>query len=122
MYIEDIQQIALANNNFRHVLYTRVHSQLVVMSLLPGENIGMEAHPLSDQILYILTGSGNAIINGETKPITKHSIVIIPAGAQHDIVNKSGAKMKLFTIYAPAIHADGTIHKTKADAEKGETI
>lgn len=120
MYVEDIKEIALANEYFRHVLYTRMHSQLVVMSLLPGEDIGMETHPTSDQILYIVAGSGQAIINGEKKSIQKHSIIFVPAGAEHNIISSSKEKMKLFTVYAPATHADGTIHKTKADAAKEE--
>ncbi len=118
MYIEDIDNLALANDNFRRVLYTRIHSQLVIMSLLPGENIGMETHPTSDQILYIITSEGTAIVDGEIKPIAQHSIIFIPAGSEHDIINNGKGKMKLFTIYAPATHADGIIHKTKADAQK----
>lgn len=118
MFVEDIEKIALENDNFRHVLYTRMHSQIVVMSLLPGENIGLETHPTSDQILYIMTGDGSATINGEIKPITAHSIVYVPSGAEHDIINNSKGAMKLFTVYAPAIHADGIIHHTKADAQK----
>lgn len=118
MFTTDITKVAKENTNFRHVLHTTSHSQVVIMSLLPGEDIGMEVHQTSDQILYIVSGEGEAIINGEKKLIAKHSIIYVPAGANHDIINESKEPMKLFTIYAPAIHKDGIIHKTKADAQK----
>lgn len=118
MYIENIKKLAKENVNFRQVCYTGPHSQLVVMSLLPGEDIGEETHQGSDQILYIVDGTGEAVINGKSQEIDKHSIIFVPAGTLHNIKNTSDEDMKLFTVYSPSVHADGTIHVTKADAQK----
>ncbi len=118
MYLENIKEVAKENTNFRQVLYTTPHTQLVVMSLLPGEDIGEETHEGSDQILHIVAGKGEAIVDGKMQEISKHSIVVVPAGTLHNIKNTGEEDMKLFTIYAPATHADGTIHATKADAQK----
>lgn len=120
MFAENIKEAAKANDNFRHVLYTGPKSQVVVMSLLPGEDIGSETHATSDQILVIVKGTGSATVGTETQPIEKHSLVFVPAGTVHNIINTSDEPMKLYTVYAPPIHKDGTIHKTKADAQKGE--
>lgn len=86
------------------------------MSLLPGEEIGEETHETSDQILFIVKGEGEAVMNGETINIQKHSVVYVSANTSHNIINKGDEDMKLYTVYAPSVHADGTIHKTKADA------
>ena len=116
-YIQNIEEKTLANDNFREVLYTDPNLQLVVMSLLPGEDIGMEVHHL-DQFIRIEKGSGKAILDGEESLIEDGSVVIVPAGANHNILNTSETeKMKLYTVYAPPNHRPGTIHKTKAEAE-----
>lgn len=120
MVFENIKVMAKANDNFRKVIYTGPHSQLVLMSLLPGEDIGMETHETSDQILFIVDGEGEAILNGEASPIQKKSVIFVPAGTAHNIINKGQEQMKLYTVYAPSTHADGTIHPTKADAMKEE--
>lgn len=121
MIFENIKELAKENENFRHVISTGAHSQLVLMSLLPKEDIGEETHQASDQILFIVKGEGQAVLDGQSTPITKHSVVYVTAGTRHNIINTSEEAMKLYTVYAPAVHKDGIIHKTKADAAKEET-
>lgn len=118
-FVGNIEELTLKNDNFRKVLFTGPNSQLVVMSLEPGENIGMETHPDIDQFIRIEEGEGKAILNGEESKLEDDFAVVIPAGAEHDIVNTSQTKkLKLYTIYTPPEHADGTVHKTKEEAEK----
>lgn len=120
-YVGNIEEISLASSNFRQVLFTGQHSQLVVMSLLPGEEIGMEVHEIVDQFLRIEKGMGKAIINGEEKEIKDGDAIIVPAGAQHNVINLSTTEpMKIYTVYSPPHHKDGTIHKVKADAESDQ--
>ncbi|MFA5086846.1 MAG: cupin domain-containing protein [Candidatus Paceibacterota bacterium] len=115
-YISNIEAEALANDNFRKVLYTAKHSQLVLMSLLPKEEIGMEVHTL-DQFIRVEAGMGRAVLDGVETEIKDGSAIVIPAGTNHNIVNDSETeKMKLYTIYSPAEHLDKVIHATKADA------
>lgn len=116
MIFENIKELARENENFRHVIYSGKHSQIVLMSLLVGEDIGMETHGTSDQILFIVHGDGKAIVGREKTNIKKHSVIFVPAGTEHNIINKGNDEMKLYTIYAPSVHADGIIHKTKAEA------
>lgn len=116
MIFDNIKELTKENDYFRHVIYTGKQSQLVLMSLLPHEEIGMETHPSSDQILFIVAGEGEAIVSGEKTNIAKHSVIFVPANTAHNIVNTGDENMKLYTVYAPATHADGLIHKTKADA------
>ena len=115
-FIKNIEKLSVENSNFRHVLYTAKNCQLVVMSLKPKEDIGMEVHKL-DQFFRVEEGSGEAILDGVSQPISKGFAIIIPAGTKHNIVNTSSAPMKLYTLYAPPNHRDGVIHRTKADAE-----
>lgn len=116
-YITNIEEKTLQNEYFREVLFTGAHSQLVVMSLLPGEEIGREVHETVDQFLRIEGGEGKAILNGEESVIGDGSAIVVPAGTEHNIVNTSqDKKMKLYTIYSPAEHRDKTIHKTKTEA------
>lgn len=120
-YIPNIEEETVNNEYFRKVLYTDSHIQLVVMSLNPGEEIGMEVHDNLDQFIRIEAGSGEAIIDGETHSLTDGSVVIIPKGANHNITNTSlENKLKLYTIYTPPQHEVGTIHKTKAEADAAE--
>jgi len=107
-YVIDIKKAAKENDAFRRVLVTAGKSQLVLMSILPGEEIGAEVHD-GDQVLYIVEGSGLAFINGARQRIDKGSIVFVPAGAHHNIVNTDHASMKLFTVYAPPQHAAGVV-------------
>ena len=116
-YTTNIEEKTLQNENFREVLYTAQHSQLVVMSLLPNEDIGEEVHEIVDQFLRIEEGEGKAVLNGEEHVLTDGSAVVVPAGTKHNIINTSSEKkLKLYTIYSPAHHKDGTIHQTKQDA------
>ena len=116
-YVDNIEKETLENDNFRKVLFTGPNSQLVVMSLEAGEDIGMEVHEEHDQFIRIEQGQGKAVLNGEESEIEDDFAVVIPAGAEHNIVNTGDTKMKLYTIYSPPEHADGTIHATKKDAE-----
>lgn len=114
-YSANIEKLTIENNNFRKVLYTGPHSQLVLMSLLPGEDIGVEIHHV-DQFFRFEAGTGKSIIDGVEYPVSDGTAIIVPAGSQHNIVNTGKDSMKLYTIYSPANHIDGRIHATKADA------
>jgi mannose-6-phosphate isomerase-like protein (cupin superfamily) len=120
MYIEDIEKAAEENTNFRKVLYTGTHSQLVVMRLQVGEEIGEEVHPDVDQIILIVEGKAQAIINGEERDLGEDELAFVPAGARHNVKNTGDEALKLFTVYSPPEHPDGTIHRTKAEAEHAE--
>jgi mannose-6-phosphate isomerase-like protein (cupin superfamily) len=115
-FVDNIETLSVGNANFRQVLYTAKNCQLVVMSLKPKEDIGMEMHKL-DQFFRVEEGSGEAILDGVHKPISAGFAVIVPAGTKHNIVNTGSVPMKLYTLYAPPNHRDGVVHKTKADAE-----
>jgi len=116
-YVTDIEEKTLQNTYFREVLFTAPHHQLVVMSLLPGEEIGLETHHDIDQFLRIEAGEGKAYLNGEEHALKDGSAVVVPAGTEHNVVNTSATEpLKLYTLYSPPEHPDGTIHKTKADA------
>ena len=120
-YTGDIETITLDNENFRRVLYTGEHSQLVAMSLLPDEEIGMEVHPENDQFFRFENGVGRVIIDDEEFDVEDGAAVVVPAGAMHNIINMSSEDpLKLYTIYSPAHHPDGTVHATKADAMAAE--
>ena len=117
-YYTDIEEHTLSNGDFRRVLFTGPHSQLVVMSLLPGEEIGLETHANIDQFIRVESGQGVAVLNNERQVLKDGSAVVIPAGTRHNIVNDSKTEpLKLYTIYTPPEHPDGTIHKTKAAAD-----
>ncbi len=117
----NIEQKTLENENFREVLYTAPHSQLVVMSIEPGEDIGVETHDKVDQFLRIEAGVGKAIIDGEEFELKDGMAIVVPAGSQHNFVNTSETeKLKLYTIYSPANHPDGKIHRTRAEAVADE--
>lgn len=118
-YITNIEKETLENDNFRKVLYTDTRLQLVVMSLLPGEDIGAEAHQL-DQFIRVEQGSGVAVLDGVETAIEDGSVVVVPQGTLHNIINRSESAMKLYTLYAPPNHKDGKIHKTKAEGEADE--
>ncbi len=116
-YVADIEQESLANDYFRRVLYTDQRLQLVLMALKPLEDIGAETHTL-DQFIRVEAGEGKAVLDGVEYAIKDGSVVIVPAGTLHNIVNTSSSTpMKLYTLYAPPDHRPDTIHKTKADAE-----
>lgn len=120
-YTEDIEVKTIQNTNFRTVLYTGSYMQLVVMSLKPLEDIGMEVHSNVDQFFRFEQGDGKVIMNGEESIVGPSSVVIVPAGTNHNIINTSSTEdLKLYTIYSPANHPDGTVHVTKADAMAAE--
>lgn len=117
-FVENIEEKTLANSYFRQVIYTGQHVQLVLMSLKPLEEIGFEVHEITDQFLRIESGHGKVIIDGQEHEITDGTAIIVPAGAKHNIVNTSETdELKLYTVYAPPHHKDGTIHKTKSEAD-----
>lgn len=116
-FVSDIEKVTLENEHFRRVIYTAKNCQLVVMSLEAAEDIGEEAHTL-DQFLRCEQGTGVVIIDGIEHQIMSGTAIIVPAGAKHNVVNGSSGAMKLYTLYAPPHHRDGTVHATKADAEK----
>ena len=114
-FVINIEQATLQNDNFRKVLNTAKNSQLVVMSLLPGEDIGVEVHDL-DQFLRFESGQGKVVLDGQEHTVEDDWAVVIPAGVEHNVINTSSTeKMKLYSIYSPPEHADGTVHATKAD-------
>ena len=117
----NIEKATLENDNFRKVLYTSKYSQLVLMSLKPGEEIGMEVHKENDQFFRFEEGQGKCIINGNEYEVVKGSAVVVPAGAQHNVINtlKTGS-LKLYTIYSPPHHKDGIVRATKKEAEDNE--
>jgi mannose-6-phosphate isomerase-like protein (cupin superfamily) len=120
-YLINIEKKSLENKYFREVLFTAPHSQLVVMSIGPGEEIGLETHDDRDQFIRVEAGTGKAVLNGEENDLTDGSAVVIPAGTEHNIINSSQVDaLKLYTIYSPPEHPDGTIHKNKAEAEAYE--
>ncbi|NDK08223.1 cupin domain-containing protein [Candidatus Gracilibacteria bacterium] len=117
----NIEKETLENNNFRKVLYTGKHSQLVLMSLKPLEDIGMEIHAENDQFFRFEQGEGKCIIDGNEYPVTDGTAIVIPAGAEHNIINLSPTEsLKMYTIYSPAHHKDGIVRATKEEAEAND--
>ena len=120
-YHANIEKKTEQNEYFREVLFTGPHSQLVVMALKPGEDIGLETHPDVDQFIRVEGGVGKAIIDDQEYDLEDGSAVVIPAGSEHNVLNTSSTEaLKLYTIYTPPEHPDGTIHKDKAEAEAYE--
>jgi mannose-6-phosphate isomerase-like protein (cupin superfamily) len=116
----DIQARAIANEHFREVVSTGPHSQIVVMRLAPGEAIGEEIHEDVDQVLVFVEGRGTAVLDGQRSPVTPGRLVHVKAGTRHDFVNDGHGDLRLYTIYAPPEHPDGTVHATKAEADAAE--
>lgn len=118
-FVDNLEKMTEENVNFRQVISTNNHSQLVLMSLKPLEEIGMETHDEVDQFFRIEKGVGKAILNGTEYPFSDGFGIVIPAGTEHNIINTSDSKyLKVYTIYSPANHPDGTLHATKEDAIK----
>ena len=117
-YVGNIETITQGNQNFRQVLFTAQHTQLVVMSLLAGEDIGMEVHDTVDQFFRIESGEGKVVMNGEESAFGPGFAIIVPAGTQHNVIATSA--VKLYTLYSPPNHPDGTVHVTKAEAMAAE--
>ncbi len=118
-YHNNIEKLTLANNDFRHVLYTGKNSQLVLMSLKPNEEIGMEAHNENDQFFRFEKGEGKVVIDGNEYIVGDGDAVIVPMGAEHNVINTSATEtLKLYTIYSPAHHKDGVVRATREEATK----
>ena len=115
-FVQDIESLAVKNAEFRRVLYTAKHCQLVVMSLKPQEEIGAEVHTL-DQFFRVEEGTGEAILDGVRTPIRAGFAVVVPAGATHNIINTGVSQLKLYTLYSPPNHRDGVVHHTREEAE-----
>ena len=115
-FVKDIEGLAIKNSDFRQVLYTAQHCQLVLMALKPTEEIGAEVHTL-DQFFRVEEGTGEAILDGVRTPLKAGFAVVVPAGAMHNIINTGNVPLKLYTLYSPPNHRDGVVHKTRADAE-----
>jgi len=118
-FIQDIENITVRNDDFRRVIYTAKHCQLVLMSLKPGEDIGAEVHTL-DQFFRVEEGSGEVVLDGTRTPVHAGFAMVVPAGAKHNVINTGSGKLKLYTIYTPPNHRDGVVHHTKADAESDD--
>jgi mannose-6-phosphate isomerase-like protein (cupin superfamily) len=114
-FVQDIEELAVKNDKFRQVLYTARHSQLVLMALKPGEDIGAEVHKL-DQFFRVEAGTGEVVLDGVHTPIHDGFAVVVPAGTNHNIINTGPLPMKLYTLYSPPNHRDGVVHLTRADA------
>jgi len=114
-YKDNIEKATVENTNFRKVLYTGKHSQLVLMTLKPGEEIGAEVHPEIDQFFRFEEGKGQLVIDDNTYDVAADDAAIVPAGAEHNVINTGETELKLYTIYSPPEHQDGTLHPTKAD-------
>jgi mannose-6-phosphate isomerase-like protein (cupin superfamily) len=115
-FVQNIEKVAVKNNEFRRVLYTAKHCQLVVMALRPKEEIGAEVHKL-DQFFRVEEGTGEAVLDGIRTKIQAGFAVLVPAGAKHNIINTGSVPLKLYTLYAPPNHRDGVVHHARADAE-----
>ena len=115
-YVQDIERVAVENEEFRRVLYTAKNCQLVVMALKPKGEIGMEVHTL-DQFFRVEEGTGEAVLDGVRTPIHAGFAVLVPAGTNHNIINTGSASLKLYTLYAPPNHRDGIVHHTRDEAE-----
>jgi len=116
----DIIAAARANTNFRTVLATGPHAQIVVMSIPPGGEIGAETHENLDQVLTFVDGVGQATLGSEASAVSAGHLVLVPAGTHHNVVNTGKVDLRLYTVYAPPQHAPGTVHRTKADADADE--
>ncbi len=115
-YTTDIERDTLANQDYRRVLYTGRNTQLVLMTLQPREEIGVETHEEHDQFIRIESGTGLAVLNGEEHPLSDGVAVVIPAGVEQNVINTSSDQpLRLYTLYSPPGHPDGTVHRTKAD-------
>lgn len=115
-FVENIEDLAVRNTDFRRVLYTAKHCQLVLMALQAGEEIGAEVHAL-DQFFRVEEGAGEAVLDGVRSSLRAGSAIVVPAGAKHNIVNTGTVPLKLYTLYSPPNHRDGVVHPTRQDAE-----
>ena len=119
-FVDDIEPLTEENTDFRRVLYTGKNLQLVLMALQPGEEIGEEVHDDRDQFFRVEKGKGEIVIDGVTTNIKANIAMIVPAGARHNVRNTGDKALRLYTLYAPPEHLDGTVHVTKAEADASD--
>jgi mannose-6-phosphate isomerase-like protein (cupin superfamily) len=118
-FVQNIEQATILNPHFRQVLFTGQHAQVVVMTLQANEDIGEEVHDIVDQFLRIESGEGTIVMNGEQQSVKAGDAIVVPAGTKHNLINASAQNpLKLYTVYAPPHHKDGTVHATKKDAQQ----
>ncbi len=114
-FVDDIEQLTNGNEDFRRVLYTGKHLQLVLMTLRPGEEIGEEVHEDRDQFFRLEDGAGTVVIDGTRHAVKDDDAIIVPAGARHNVINTGSKALKLYTLYGPPEHRDGVVHRRRAD-------
>ena len=119
-FVADIEELTEENSDFRRVLYTGKNLQLVLMAIQPGDEIGEEVHDDRDQFFRVEEGEGEVRIDGKVSKVEGDDAIVVPAGARHNIVNTGDEPLRIYTIYAPPEHRDGTVHKTKADADASD--
>lgn len=119
-FVDDIEKLTTGNSDFRRVLYTGKHMQLVLMAIPPGGEIGAEVHDTHDQFLRVEEGRGEVVIDGTTSAIADDFAIIVPAGARHNVINTGDAPLKLYTLYAPPEHRLDVVHPTRPDAESDD--
>lgn len=119
-YVDDIEKAAEDSDDFRRVLYTGAHLQLVLMTLQPGEEIGEETHDDRDQFFRIEEGEGEVVIDGTRHEVEDDFGIVVPAGARHNVVNTGSEPLRLYTLYGPPEHRDGVVHSTKAEADASD--
>ncbi len=119
-FIDDIEKLTEENTDFRRVLYTGKNLQLVLMSIQPGSEIGEEVHDDRDQFFRIEKGKGEVLIDGKKTKVESDDAIIVPAGARHNVMNTGDEPLRLYTLYGPPEHRDGTVHATKAEADAKE--
>ncbi|HEX6942862.1 MAG TPA: cupin domain-containing protein [Gemmatimonadaceae bacterium] len=117
-FVDNIEKLTVGNQDFRRVLYTGHHTQLVLMALSPGEEIGEEVHEDTDQFFRVEQGEGEVVIDSRSFPIRDGSAIVVPAGARHNVRNTGQQSLRLYTLYSPPHHEDGTVHHTRKDADE----
>lgn len=121
-YVTNIEKDTLGNEDFRRVLFTGPNTQLVLMTLQPRQDIGLETHGDHDQFIRVESGEGEAVLDGKSYQLVDGTAVVVPAGVEHNVINTSvAAPLKLYTLYSPPEHADGTVHRTKLEADAAHT-
>lgn len=120
MHLSNLKTQAIENTYFRSVVANSNHTQVVIMSVNPGEDIGLEVHPKEDQVLYLVSGQGKVLLNGQASDFKAGDCVLVPAGVEHNFTTVGDEPMKIITTYSPPHHPEGTVHKTKAEAEEAE--
>lgn len=120
MHLKDLEKTAKENTTFRTVVASSQHTQVVVMDIKPGEDIGKETHAENDQVLYLVSGKGTVYLNGQESEFNPGDCVLVPAGTEHNFTTIGDESMKIITTYSPPHHPEGTVHATKAEAEAAE--